>query len=314
MTSATAISALLLKRLRTGLASIRPLFRPRKEIYQDAFEGRQFNFLYFSMLVFACLIALLGLLLNSPAVIIGAMLISPLMGPILSCGLALTLADWDLGLKAGRNTLYSVGETILIAVLATSLSPLKDATPEILARTTPNLMDLLIAFFSGLAGTLALSSRKGGLSILPGVAIATAVMPPLATVGYGISTRQWAVAGGAFMLFFTNFTAIVISADLVFLLIGFRPKQVQVGHEHSVLVKWRITIASVVLLTLSIPLLRTLLRAAQQAQIRREISVVLHQQFDRPGQSRLTSTEIKAAQQPLLIDTVVQTEELHRGA
>ncbi len=301
------ISRALLERLQTKLAAIRMLFRSREEIYQDACEGRQFNFVYFAMLVFACLIALLGLLLNSPAVIIGAMLISPLMGPILSCGLALTLADWDLGTKAAKNSLLSIGETIVIAALAAAMSPLKDATPEILARTTPNLMDLLIAFFSGLAGTLALSSRKGGLTILPGVAIATAVMPPLATVGYGLSTRQWHVAGGAFMLFFTNFTAIVISADLVFLLIGFRPKQLKLTEKHSVFVRWRIAIASVVLLALSIPLLRTLLGAAQQARIRREVAIVLHEQFDRPGR-RLASMDIKAERKSVLVDSAVQTE------
>ena len=294
--------------LKSKLTEVRTLFRTREEIYQDAYEGRQFHFLYFAMMVFACLISLLGLLLNSPAVIIGAMLISPLMGPTLSCGLALTLADWDLGRKAGRNAVLSVVETILIALLATWLSPLKEATPEILARTTPNLMDLLIAFFSGLAGTLALASRKGGLTILPGVAIATAVMPPLATVGYGLSTRQWGVASGAFMLFFTNFTAIVISADLVFLLIGFRPRQVHARDEHVVLVKWRIVIASLVLVALSVPLLRTLLRAAQQTRVRREIAAVLHLHFDRPGQRRLANMDIKAAQKPLLVDSVVQTE------
>jgi uncharacterized hydrophobic protein (TIGR00271 family) len=308
MIEGSAISTALLEGLEARLAAARMLFRTREEIYQDAYEGRQFNFVYFAMLVFACLIALFGLLLNSPAVIIGAMLISPLMGPILSCGLAFTLADWDLGSKAAKNALLSVGETIFIAALATSLSPLKDATPEILARTTPNLMDLLIAFFSGLAGTLALSSRRGGLTILPGVAIATAVMPPLATVGYGVSTRQWNVAAGAFMLFFTNFTAIVISAHLVFLLIGFRPRQVRTQSSHAVLVKWRILIASIVLLALSVPLLRTLLKAAQQARLRKEIYAVLHEQFDRPGKRRLASLDIKAGQDPILVDASVQTQ------
>lgn len=192
-----------------SLSRMRTLLRSREEIFQDASEGRQFDAVYFAMLVLSCLIALLGLLLNSPAVIIGAMLISPLMGPILTCGLALTTADWRLGKKAGWNVVLSVAEAVLIAAIATKLSPLKDATPEILARTNPNLMDLLVAFFSGLAGTLAMSSRTAGLMILPGVAIATAVMPPLATIGFGVSTGQWAVARGAFMLFFTNFMAIV---------------------------------------------------------------------------------------------------------
>lgn len=123
------------------------LFKPPDVVYQEAYEGHQFDAVYFAMMVFACLIALMGLLLNSPAVIIGAMLISPLMGPILACGLALTTAEWSLGKKAGRNLVLSIAEVILIALIATHFSPLRESTPEILARTNPNLMDLLIAFF-----------------------------------------------------------------------------------------------------------------------------------------------------------------------
>jgi uncharacterized membrane protein len=110
---------------------VRKLFRPAVQIYQDAHEGRQFDVAYFVMLVLAGLIALLGLLLNSPAVIIAAMLISPLMGSILACGLALTAADWDVGKKAARNVALSVVQVIVIAVLATRLSPLREVTSEI---------------------------------------------------------------------------------------------------------------------------------------------------------------------------------------
>ena len=238
-------------------SGIRELFRPAAEIYRDAAEGKQFDAVYFVMLILACLIALLGLLLNSPAVVIGAMLISPLMGPILACGLALTAADWDVGKKAARNVALSVVEAILITVIAIRLSPLREATPEILARTNPNLMDLLIAFFSGIAGTVALCSRKAAMTILPGVAIATAVVPPLATIGYGIGTLQWSIASGALMLFLTNFAAIVLSAGLVFLVVGIRPQKADEGSEHF-LSRHRIAIAALVLVGLSIPLMKTL--------------------------------------------------------
>jgi len=110
------------------------------------------------------------------------------------------------------------------------------------------------------------------------------------------------------MLFFTNFTAIVISADLVFLLIGFRPRQVRGTNELASLVKRRILIASAVLLALSIPLLRTLLKAAQQATVRRDVAATLHRQFDRSGR-RVASLEIKAGQNPIVIDSVVQTQD-----
>ena len=293
--------------MQRWLGQIREFFRSRTEIYNEADEGRQFNAIYLVMLVLSCLIALLGLLQNSPAVIIGAMLISPLMGPILSCGLALTMADWGLGRKALRNILLSIVETILIAVLATFLSPLKDATPEILARTNPNLMDLLIAFFSGAAGTLALCSRKGGLTILPGVAIATAVMPPLATAGYGLSTGQWVVARGAFMLFFTNLTAIIISADLVFLIVGFRPKRAIEEGEHAALVRGRFLIAGAVLLVLSVPLIRTLMRAAQQANLRRQVEEVLAEEISSSSERKLDRIALELQGRSLSVQAAVET-------
>ena len=285
------------------------LFKSADLVYQEAYEGRQFDAVYFGMLIFACLIALMGLLLNSPAVIIGAMLISPLMGPILACGLALTTAEWSLGKKAGRNLAFSVAEVVLIAMIATHLSPLREATPEILARTNPNLMDLLIAFFSGLAGTVALASRKTAFTILPGVAIATAVMPPLATVGYGIGTRQWIVARGAFMLFFTNFTAIVLSASLVFLLIGFRPQVSRLGEGHRLLIRWRIGIAVAVFVIISIPLMRTLIRAATQANIRGQVQQTLTREVQAHGDRKLDSVSIELLKGAVAVNASVQTAQ-----
>jgi uncharacterized hydrophobic protein (TIGR00271 family) len=288
----------------------RTLFRPSKDIYEGVAEGRQFDALYFSMLVFGCLIALLGLLLNSPAVIIGAMLISPLMGPILSCGLALTLADGVLARKAGRNLGLSIVETIVIAALATWMSPLKDATPEILARTNPNLIDLLIAFFSGIAGTLALCSRRAGFTIVPGVAIATAVMPPLATVGYGISTLQWNIASGAFMLLLTNLAAIIVSADLVFLAVGVRLVRPPMQEHEPWWIRHRMAISWVVLATISVPLVKTLVRAADQSRVRAQVRSVLEQQLNHPGERRLDEVSVRIDRDRVLADAVVQTADM----
>jgi uncharacterized hydrophobic protein (TIGR00271 family) len=285
------------------------LFKSEEAVYQEAYEGRQFDIVYFTMMIFACLIALMGLLLNSPAVIIGAMLISPLMGPILACGLALTTAEWSLGKKAARNLGLSVAEVVLMAVVAIHLSPLREATPEILARTNPNLMDLLIAFFSGLAGTVALASRKTAFTILPGVAIATAVLPPLVTAGYGIGTAQWKIASGAFMLFFTNFTAIVLSASLVFLLIGFRPRLHLLGEQHQVIVRWRIAIAAGVLLLISVPLLRTLLHAAQQVNIRRQVEATLQRDVQGRGDRELDSVRVDLLKGAVAVDASIRTAQ-----
>ena len=285
---------------------LRELFRPATEIYQDADESRQFDVVYFAMLVLSCLIALLGLLLNSPAVIIGAMLISPLMGPILACGFALTAADWVIGKKAARNVALSVAEAIVIAVIATRISPLREATPEILARTNPNLMDLLIAFFSGIAGTLALASRKTAMTILPGVAIATALIPPLATVGYGIGTAQGAIASGALMLFLTNFAAIVLSAGLIFLLIGVRP-QSTVTDRHHFIARYRIVIAVLVLLGLSVPLMRTLRNAAQQAKLRTEVSNLLRRRLPKSEERQLNTVKLQIAKDYVAVAAIAQT-------
>jgi uncharacterized hydrophobic protein (TIGR00271 family) len=291
-------------------ANFRSLFRPGVAIHEEVAEGRQFNALYFSMLVFGCLIALLGLLLNSPAVIIGAMLISPLMGPILSCGLAMTLADEMLAKKAGRNLGLSIVETILIAAIATWLSPLKGATPEIIARTNPNLMDLLVAFFSGAAGTLALCSRRTGLTIVPGVAIATAVMPPLATVGYGISTRQWNVASGAFMLFFTNLASIIVSADIVFALVGVRHPRLATQQEENWWVRHRTAISWGVLVLLSVPLVKTLIRAADQGRARSEIQSTLAQRLNHPGASKLDEVVVQLDRDLISAEATVQTGKM----
>jgi uncharacterized hydrophobic protein (TIGR00271 family) len=284
-------------------------FRPHPEVYRDAYEGRQFDLIYLAMLVMASLIALLGLLENSAAVIIGAMLISPLMGPILGCGLALTIADWPVGRKSLRNVLLSVAEVVFITAMAALLSPLKDPTAEILARTNPNLLDLFIALFSGAAGTLAMTSRKSGMTILPGVAIATAVVPPLSVAGYGLSTRQWTIAGGSLMLFFTNFAAIVLSAALVFLLVGFRPRERDAEGPHTLIIRYRIAIALLVIAALAYPLFRTLSRAARQASLRRQVAVELRQHFGRARQRQLDRFEITPQGDALNISAVVETAQ-----
>ncbi|MFB3923060.1 MAG: TIGR00341 family protein [Terriglobia bacterium] len=232
---------------------------------------------YWAMLGLAGLIALFGLLQNSTAVIIGAMLISPLMNPLLSAALALILGDGNLGTKSATVLGASVTAVILTTWVVTSLSPLKELTPEIAARTHPNLLDLFIAFLSGLAGTLALRGGSTMLTIIPGVAIAVAVIPPLAVVGYGLSLRSWPTAGGAFLLFMTNLVAIALSAALVFRLMGFRPhEETQEGHLK---LKYRLGVSVAILAVLSIPLVRTLVKAAAQIRLRSEIVRVLDPAF-----------------------------------
>ena len=163
-------------------------------------------------------IATLGLLQNSVAVVIGAMLVSPLMGPIAALGFSFASLDGHRIREAIK--VVAVGATIgiLTAVLLTWLSPIRNVTPEIVGRTQPTLLDLAIALLSGIAGGYATVRQKGGTAI--GVAIATALMPPLAVVGYGLGVYRLDFAGGAMLLFLTNLAAIAFAFAFIARLSG----------------------------------------------------------------------------------------------
>ncbi|MBR3565277.1 MAG: TIGR00341 family protein [Paludibacteraceae bacterium] len=156
------------------------------------------------VLAFAIVIASVGLNVNSTAVIIGAMLISPLMGPIIGLGLSVGILDMELFKRALKNLLLMVAISLVASTLYFFLSPLNDAQSELLARTRPTIYDVLIAFFGGLAGIVAKTRKEQSIVTISGVAIATALMPPLCTAGYGLATAQWSYFFGAFYLFFIN--------------------------------------------------------------------------------------------------------------
>ena len=166
------------------------------------------------ILVCAIIIASVGLNVNSIPVIIGAMLISPVMGPILGFGFSLGVRDRQLLRDSLRNFLIMVGISIIASTLFFLLSPLNLEHPtELLARTNPTIYDVLIALFGGFAGILENSHKDKG-TVLPGVAIATALMPPLCTVGYGISLLNWHYIGGALYLFLINSVFIALATFL----------------------------------------------------------------------------------------------------
>jgi len=178
------------------------------------------------VLIFAIFVASLGLNVNSTAVIIGAMLISPLMGPIMGLGLGLGINDIALLKKAGTNFLVATGVALATSTFFFSISPINNAHSEILARISPNIYDVLIALFGGLAGMLATSSKNKG-NVIPGVAIATALMPPLCTAGYGLATLQFQFFFGAFYLFIINTVFIAIATFLVVRFLKFPFKELQ---------------------------------------------------------------------------------------
>lgn len=194
------------------------------ETIEDIKKGVVFRGTNLWVLMFAIMVASVGLNVNSPAVVIGAMLISPLMGPIMGVGLGVGINDFELIVKALRNLGIAVGISVLTSALYFWISPLNDAQSELLARTSPTLWDVLIALFGGLAGIVA-GSRREKSNAIPGVAIATALMPPLCTAGYGLATGQWNFFFGAFYLFFINSVFISFSTYLIVRLLRFRPKE-----------------------------------------------------------------------------------------
>ncbi|MCD8102473.1 MAG: DUF389 domain-containing protein [Alistipes sp.] len=167
------------------------------------------------ILIFATFVASLGLNVNSTAVIIGAMLISPLMGPIMGIGLSLGINDFELMKRSLRNFGFMVAVSIVTSTIYFYISPLSNAQSELLARTSPTLYDVFIAFFGGLAGIVAQSRKDRTSIVIPGVAIATALMPPLCTAGFGIANGQWNFFIGAAYLFFINTVFIALATYII---------------------------------------------------------------------------------------------------
>jgi uncharacterized hydrophobic protein (TIGR00271 family) len=180
-------------------------------IHDNIMSGIVFKGTNLWILMVAIVMASVGLNVNSTAVIIGAMLISPLMGPIIGMGYGLGTYDFDLVRQSIKNYLFAVVTGLIVSTLYFSISPLNEAHSELLARTTPNIYDVLIAFFGGLAGFIAIVSRYKG-NVITGVAIATALMPPLCTAGYGLATGKWNFLGGALYLLAINTVFIALSA------------------------------------------------------------------------------------------------------
>ena len=195
-----------------------------KYVIKQITNGINFQGSNLWILIFAVFIASLGLNVNSTAVIIGAMLISPLMGPIIGMGLALGIADLDLFKQSIKNYLVSTVISVVTATIYFTLSPITNAQSELLARTSPTLYDVLIALFGGAAGFLA-TSTKGRNNVVPGVAIATALMPPLCTAGYGLAVQNTSYFFGAFYLYFINTVFIAFTTCVGVRFLHFHRKQ-----------------------------------------------------------------------------------------
>ncbi|HUN13856.1 MAG TPA: TIGR00341 family protein [Alistipes sp.] len=196
----------------------------RDEVVAAIAKGVEFRGVNLWVLIFATMIASLGLNINSAAVIIGAMLVSPIMGPIMGAGLALGINDFELLKKSLRNLSLMFIVAIVTSTLYFLVSPLSANSSELLARTTPSIYDVLIALFGGLAGMVAQTRQDRTSTVIPGVAIATALIPPLCTAGFGIATGQSRFFFGAFYLFFINSVFIAMATYLVVRFLKYQKK------------------------------------------------------------------------------------------
>ena len=259
-------------------------------VEESGFTGR-----YAFMIMMSAGIAVLGLLLSSPAVVIGAMLISPLMSPILGLGFSLALFDF----AEMRRSMKALAIGSLVAVAFTAiivlLSPLKAPTAEILARTRPNLFDLMVALFAALAGSFAIIRGRGDTIV--GVAIATALMPPLAVVGFGLATGNVPVLAGALALFATNFLTIALSATIMARVYGF-------GHHLSETQTWTQTVVlALVFVGMAVPLGLSLGRIASETVTATQVRSYLNGAFGE--NARVTQLDIDFDARPLTVRSVV---------
>ncbi len=216
-----------------------------EEIHNNILSGVEIRGGNLAILFCAIFIASLGLNVNSTAVIIGAMLISPLMGPIIAIGYGIGTNDFEIIKKAIKILTIEIIISMITSILYFSITPLKEAGSEIMARTSPTIWDVMIAFIGGLAGIIGVTRREK-TNVIPGVAIATALMPPLCTAGFGLATMQGDIFLGAFYLFLINSVFISLSTYVVTKLLKLPIKSYL---DEKVQKKMRATIFSIMVVT-----------------------------------------------------------------
>lgn len=250
---------------------------------------------HFWILICSCLLACLGLDTNSAAVIIGAMLISPLMNPILGVGLGLGIRDKELFAKSLRALSLATAVSIGASTLYFFVSPLGEPTQEILSRTHPTLLDVLIAFFGGLAGVIS-GSRDTKTNAIPGVAIATALMPPVCTAGFGLAKGRWDIFLGAFYLFFINAVFISLATYLMVKYLRFPLKDYSAKQGRRIM-----TTMTVILLVLVVaPSGYFLFNAYRSLQTQREIERFLQEKVVGGGEEVLKWEIVKGDSLPVI--------------
>ncbi|WP_243403336.1 TIGR00341 family protein [Sphingobacterium haloxyli] len=230
------------------------------------------------ILACAIVIASIGLNVNSTAVIIGAMLISPLMGPIVGAGFALGTFDFPLLKKSIKNLLIATGISLVVSFLYFTLSPFKEAQSELLARISPNIYDVLIAFFGGVVGVIAITRVNKGNPI-PGVAIATALMPPLCTAGYGLAIGNLSYFAGALYLYIINCVFICLATFVIVKYLRY-PKMHYVDKQREKRITQMITVITLVLVGPSLYFAYTMI---QQRKYTNKVELFIQQELTEKG-------------------------------
>lgn len=274
----SGLTTLVARKAWQSLAEVLPTLEAgeQMQVYRDMERAARPQVNYFVLIALSAMIATLGLLLNSPAVIIGAMLVAPLMSPIVATASGIVFGDIDVLRNGLTSTIQGVVAAIFIAILATLITPLRDATPEVLARTSPNLLDLLVALVSGMAGAYAIARKEVG-EALPGVAIAAALMPPVCTVGIGIALGSVAIAFGALVLFVANLVAIIFASAFIFLLLGMHPPQ---SPDRQRRLRQGLLISIVSLLVISLPLGVALFQTSSRSKIESQAREIVRSEVE----------------------------------
>lgn len=278
------------------------------KIYESVSREGRPRISFYMMVILACTIVTLGLLTNSSTVIIGAMLISPLMAPIIAGSLAITLGDGKLAKSAFQAEFSGLLLTIAMSALITTFSPSQALGSEILALTKPTLYDLFIALAAGAAGSYVICFRQGGGAVLPGAAISIALMPPLSVTGIGLAMGQGSIALGGFLLFLANLAAINLSSSLVFYLAGFS-SQFSLENRVARNVYKRLLISMVFTILISIPLFLIMSQAIHQNKVNSVIQQVIFEKITELKNAGIVNCEFKEEANKYYVNAVIRSSE-----
>lgn len=275
----------------------------REKVLEDVKANISFRGSNLWILACAIVIASIGLNVNSTAVIIGAMLISPLMGPIVGTGFALAIYDFELLKKSVRNLLIASIVSLLVATVYFFVSPFKEVQSELLSRTSPTIYDVLIAFFGGLVGVIALTRVEKGNPI-PGVAIATALMPPLCTAGYGLAIGNLAYFFGAFYLYSINCFFICIATFLIIKYLKYQPVR-HLNEKSEKQIRYGISVLIVLMIVPSFYLAYTLF---QEKTFNQKVEKFITNEFSSLGYT-LIYKDIKYNTSPKKVELAFLTKQ-----